>query len=585
MISYARIVTLLQVAVNVFCLINTLLVVLTADGLMPNFDFIVKNDLTVGENVRINGNTLTIGPVITQVNGNIQLTTDRVVIDYSNKTQMRSVKYLAQVSTTTEHQISEILIVHNGVASQLTEYGVLTTGNQPLVDYSTDIDGNQVRLWCSVREGTGNVWFTKTSINSITQGSTTSYWVAQGGIDTTTFEACAFDSAGNIIAVGTVNDINDSAVSYSALLKISPAGQIIWARTLSNANTVWISEAVDCDAADNIYVGLSDYPNAAYLIKLDPNGNIVWQTNIQGTIYDVWVNPDGSSTVSMYTSAHPYILVRINAAGSVVWNRLFDDGTILVQDIMTVSYSGDNIVVGMTWFNLNSSENGTSLISLDTNGDLNWLNSISWDPSSYIGILNHRIGSDAQGNVYFSVSIEDQNFKFSTHVAKLNNLGVLQWIKKIEDPTYWIQTYAVSVDATGNTYCSGTYNQGQAIVIFKLDTDGNLVWNNLLSTGNDIGMFNSNGQRSLALFNTNFALAGYQSFTGRYALLASLPTDGSALGIHGAYTYATGSLTASAPQWTSSNVEITPSSITLSVDTDTSASSSELNFNWSITNF
>lgn len=133
---------------------------------MPNFDFIVKNDLTVGENVIVNGNSLSIGPVETYIGSNLAITTEQIVVDSSNKQTTRGAKYLIQVVAENEYQISEILIVHNGTSSKITEYGVLTTGQLPLATFATEITGEEVQLLASMNLGSGNLWFTKTSINT-----------------------------------------------------------------------------------------------------------------------------------------------------------------------------------------------------------------------------------------------------------------------------------------------------------------------------------------------------------------------------------------------------------------------------------
>lgn len=134
---------------------------------MSDFDFVVKNSLTVRENVVVNGSILSIGPIKTYISSNIAISTDQMVIDTTSKLQTRSAKYLMQITTDSEFQVSEILLVHDGATSNLTEYGILTTGALPIASFSTDINGNDVRLLASLNSGSGNVWFTRTSIESV----------------------------------------------------------------------------------------------------------------------------------------------------------------------------------------------------------------------------------------------------------------------------------------------------------------------------------------------------------------------------------------------------------------------------------
>ena len=134
---------------------------------MADFDFVVKNGLTVSDNVIVNGNSLLIGAVRTYISSNIAIGVTDTVVDSTSKQTMRSATYLMQVSSlSAEYQISEISVVHDGTDSQLTEYGVLTTGQFPLAAFKTDIFEGNVRLLASMHFGDGTVYFQKTSIES-----------------------------------------------------------------------------------------------------------------------------------------------------------------------------------------------------------------------------------------------------------------------------------------------------------------------------------------------------------------------------------------------------------------------------------
>ena len=136
--------------------------------MMTDFDFILKNGLTVSDNVIVRGNTLSIGLTKTYIASNIAIGVSDTVIDSTSIGIMRSATYFMQVSAdTTEHQVSEIALVHDDVDSQLTEYGVLTTGQFPLAAFKTDILNGNVRLLATMHFGTGTVYFQKTSIESL----------------------------------------------------------------------------------------------------------------------------------------------------------------------------------------------------------------------------------------------------------------------------------------------------------------------------------------------------------------------------------------------------------------------------------
>jgi len=69
-------------------------------------------------------------------------------IDTFSAASYRSAKYVISIKdvTNSEYQSSEILVVHDGTTSYLTEYGQLHTGANPLVTFTTDISAGNVRL-------------------------------------------------------------------------------------------------------------------------------------------------------------------------------------------------------------------------------------------------------------------------------------------------------------------------------------------------------------------------------------------------------------------------------------------------------
>ena len=79
------------------------------------------------------------------------------VVDSWSATAFRSGKYTIQVTCTAgpgnaTYQTSEILLIHNGTTSTLTDYAVISTGGN-LVTLTTDISGGNVRLLAQATTG------------------------------------------------------------------------------------------------------------------------------------------------------------------------------------------------------------------------------------------------------------------------------------------------------------------------------------------------------------------------------------------------------------------------------------------------
>lgn len=72
-------------------------------------------------------------------------TTSSTAVDSFAATTYRGAKYLVQVTQGSNYQVSEILVIHNGTTTNMTEYGVVET-NGSLSTFTTDISGGNVRL-------------------------------------------------------------------------------------------------------------------------------------------------------------------------------------------------------------------------------------------------------------------------------------------------------------------------------------------------------------------------------------------------------------------------------------------------------
>ena len=85
------------------------------------------------------------------------------VLDLFSTTEYRSVKYQIQVTSSTDYQISEVILIHNGTNSYLTEYGLVST-NGSLMSYDTDINSGNTRLLMSPINNVNVIKIVKTLI-------------------------------------------------------------------------------------------------------------------------------------------------------------------------------------------------------------------------------------------------------------------------------------------------------------------------------------------------------------------------------------------------------------------------------------
>lgn len=131
---------------------------------MSDVDFYLNHSLVVTSNAAIMGSIF--HGHTTQSVGSVNITTDTVV-DSFDISVIQSVSYLLQVSTESGHEITEIMLLHDNVNSYISEYGQLSTCGFPLVQFSTEIVNNQVRLLGTSSASNARVWFHTTQSNSV----------------------------------------------------------------------------------------------------------------------------------------------------------------------------------------------------------------------------------------------------------------------------------------------------------------------------------------------------------------------------------------------------------------------------------
>jgi glycosyltransferase involved in cell wall biosynthesis len=106
----------------------------------------------IGGNIHIGGSITSNDNVYSSNNASIS-STSTTTVDTFDKTVYRLSKYVIQVSQSTNYQASEIMILHNGTEAFITEYGVIRS-NSNLATFSTDINGNNVRLLVNMSSST-----------------------------------------------------------------------------------------------------------------------------------------------------------------------------------------------------------------------------------------------------------------------------------------------------------------------------------------------------------------------------------------------------------------------------------------------
>jgi hypothetical protein len=300
---------------------------------------------------------------------------------------------------------------------------------------------------------------------------------------------------------GTVSGGTNSGQNDIVVSKISSSGTFIWTKQHSAVNTI-----------------VDDYDP---MIAVDGSGNayVVYKTS--GTV-------SGGTNISLGASL---VVFKLNSSGVTQWvtqdtivNTEFDN----TYPVIAADNSGNVYVSYATDASVSSGTNSGSydivLLKLDTNGVNQW---IIQQPAMNTGYddITPSLAVDSNGNSYITYSTDGTvsggtNFEVTTDIviAKVNTSGSIVWIKQLESMnTNGSDTNPyIAVDTSGNVYATyrtpgtvsgGTSNENMNMVVFKMDTDGNLLW--IQQTADMNGLDGDAIPSSLAVDASGNVLVGY----------------------------------------------------------------------------
>jgi hypothetical protein len=194
-------------------------------------------------------------------------------------------------------------------------------------------------------------------------------------------------------------------------------------------------EDVGVDSAGNIYAmwttGAESPPTTTYMKKIDPMGNLIWQTSEQRNYNDCAIHLKMDLQNNYCIFGH-----TTGPSGGTYYG--WTDGFVR---------------------------------KYDSDGQLLWARQLG--TSGYETILNGTF--DSQGNIYVCGD--------NTVVAKYDRNGNLQFVKQFDIYPYYDseQAQAIEVSSTGEIYVGATISNSGAesssqTALLKLDSNGNLIW-------------------------------------------------------------------------------------------------------------
>lgn len=294
-------------------------------------------------------------------------------------------------------------------------------------------------------------------------------------------------SDGNIAVVG-VTTSTGAGNKDIFVMKADPSGNPLWMRTYGTAanedgNSVNIKQTAN---GGYIVVGHTTIGGSLdpIVLRLDANGNLLWQTRLSGNSDDhgrcVVETSDGGfavggSSISYGAGSNDEYLFKLDANGNLLWTRTFGSfGADHVTGIKELA--NGNLALACHPRSWGVGLRAAETIVTDANGNLVWTN--IYDGNQDDGFLSMDVGGDG-GFISVGVSNSFGLGGRDAYVVKTDSAGALQWARVLGGPQ---DDWAVGVVAandggyivSGHTASFG--NGGNDLLGFKLDAQGNLDW-------------------------------------------------------------------------------------------------------------
>lgn len=310
--------------------------------------------------------------------------------------------------------------------------------------------------------------------------------------------------------------LNSLGGTNSFVVKLDPAGQLVWVKTFGGSSNQ--GNSIKLDTQQNIYVGGSftgtvDFdPNSnsqlessngsydAYVVKLDNNGDFIWVKTLGGDTFDTC----SGLTIDNFSNVY--------YTGSFTNTVDFDLGT--GSHLITVSGAKDAYVV-----------------KLDKDGNWKWSNiygSTGIDNGNSIGIDNDQniyIAGEFSETIDFDAGPSTVNHtslaNLDGYLLKIDTLGNYIWSRSFQC-TSAIYNYGIAIDQNSKCYLTGTFqgtmdvnpsvesslinsNGDWDIYVMAIDSSGSFLWGS--SIGGNNGSDKSN---AIATDNdNNIYITGY----------------------------------------------------------------------------
>ena len=300
---------------------------------------------------------------------------------------------------------------------------------------------------------------------------------------------------GNIVIVGYAEPF-PAGTPDAWILMLNERGDVVWEKIY---NTTRLEELYDVAITfdRNIFaVGCISVSGSkaedAWIMKLDENGNVLWQKTYGGNDTDVAralaITAEGDIMVVGYTfssgagSADAFLL-KLDENGDIIWQKTYGDSNWNGAFDVDVTPEGRIVIVGNSKSSVNDYD--VWVLEIDSNGNVLWQKTYGGsNRESATGVV-----ADADGQVI--VAGETESFGAGSRdawVLKIGKTGDIVWQKTyggegLDSAKNVDLALDGSIIIVGETESFRKTAAGSNLWLMKISQEGNIVWERVFGDG------------------------------------------------------------------------------------------------------
>ncbi|MEJ2695449.1 MAG: hypothetical protein P8013_02260 [Candidatus Sulfobium sp.] len=270
------------------------------------------------------------------------------------------------------------------------------------------------------------------------------------------------------------------------ILKLDPSGNVSWQKTYGGSDYDEGDAVRQTSDGGYIVAGRTKSFGAgdsdAWILKLDPSGNISWQKTYGGSSYDdayaIQQNSDGGYIVAGDTESFgagnsDIWILKLDPSGNVSWQKTYGGSDYDDANAIQQTSDGGYIVAGRTK-SFGAGDSDAWILKLDTSGDISW-------QKTYGGTVYddaYSVGQTSDGGYLVAGDVESFGAGSSDIlVMKLDPSGNISWQKTYGGVANDYANVIVPTSDGGSIVAGFSYSFGAGDSdswLLKLDGSGNI---------------------------------------------------------------------------------------------------------------